>query len=588
MMTHIAQPTFIGPSPAETMTQNADVASRNAAILQQGISDGMKNYVAMQQITKAKQMQDEQIKATQDNINLQILAKQAQDGIASAGPQGALQFFNQHQDDVFKPMFTLLAHGNPDLASSMMASTMKAYAQNMGVGGALMNNLVSISSGSGRATPTEGQASTTPVVGAAAPTTPAQPSAPQGMNIPTTLDELGNEGLVHAVANNPVISNAFRQYEIGQGYSNVGKEGDATKNAALIAGNKADYVKFISQYQASHPNEFAQPEGQAAQPNEPPAHTMSNIIRSELPESAMTQAAADTLMKMGTDPTSTVSAKGRSAVLYSVGKLVKVFDTPQTEQYLKSGGTIEQLKAWANNANDQLEKDPQSLQFLNSIANLGPDITKIYETDKANNEKINAQLDAMGIRSQMLDLQAQRNQMLFDADQAKQALAQKTMDDRNATAAIRAASSTYNASMNAFTKAESDSMTAFMKQKGAKLSDYSAELQQQLADPTSHVSTALAAFNKSNVAYSTALGMPVDSKTIDLTYKTPIPGLLAGMARLFGGGQETNKTSVTVPGSAGFPGLASGTPSEQQSAPPPTPDTSAAAAYGTNAAGGGP
>jgi hypothetical protein len=356
MITRIPQPQFIGPSPAEVVDQAENTGTRWAQIVQQGIDEGQKNYLANKEINQKA----EETKSSFDQLKLQMKFKDIESAFAQAGPGNEAKVFVEQGDKIKSLASDLYGPAGDHIfeawSQGVLNSTKPGTLFNLGALGignaqaqrqqqpAPQTQALPVSAAPGvSATPSAQPAATPPP---AAAITLAHP-------LPETPAEVSQ--LAPTLAQNNDLMKDFRTYLTSQG-KKVSAAGNPTSNATLLQNNMNSFQKYLGSLDDNKKLALVNGAGgQAAGQNASgtvQAQAFAAVSKG-IPAAALAAAApAFQKLQNAAADAADLTPKDKAALNVVVNPVVKVLqDSPVVKQLIKLGMSQETL----NNARDKLQ-----------------------------------------------------------------------------------------------------------------------------------------------------------------------------------------------------------------------------------------
>jgi len=429
MITRIPQPQFVGPAPSEALYQQQDVAQRQAAMLQQGIQEGMKNYLTQKSLEIEKQKAEasaqynQEIAASrvsaEDQAKQLALSKQLEEELGKVGPESQWQVWLE-QKPLAKQYFMGLAGNDKDLAESLYQSTLKTALSYASPTSMLSAGVLGMTQPQG-VTPVNGQGVTAAAPGTvpAVPPTASPPAAastpgtpPPGMPpipTPATPQATPVTATPPAQPTDPAQGfwNYMQQTHAGDNALGAwkGQPFDPTKAQTLAANNPGAYQTFLK----------TQGQTQAAA-SATQAASITQITKG-LPDNAVTQTATGALSKLAgiamgnVDADTSMTPKEQASIRNVLKPHVEILrNSPILEELTADTGPVAEQAAqkaadWLNNA----LQDPDFSKWLQTSQPLSKaeadDLAKTT-TDQAKIDQITAAIQNQAATQNRLNLQA--------------------------------------------------------------------------------------------------------------------------------------------------------------------------------------
>lgn len=463
----MAQSDFIGQDPASTIATMAELAQRQAALFQQGIQQGMQNYLAQKQMKQQKDIAEKQLASQEkqdvnatERLRLTMIQKDIGDALASAGPGNEGKVFLDKEKQ-YEQLFSFYANGDAELADHMK----QGYAQQV-LGSLSPSSMLGMG-----------------MLGVQAAPASAQPAAPV---TPVAAPE------------------------------------------AAPAAAPAGAIPSLGQSQAAPPA-AARPAELAAQPSQPSSATLDMTIGTGVGAMVQRSASMGFAKTLSGTATDQVTPKESAAMNQALKPMVSVLDNVATRTYLSKGGSIDHLAIAASMLEQALQSSPQMAEYLSVAATLPADEAKAYMSWLSQDRQMQQLLASISQQNKQIDLQTAQVLASAASDQAhlEQAMkiaelqartAQNAQDAKTADDYQKAVSNAVAAS-NAYNKLYADERTQWMKAHAkASEEDTQRHMLEVLGDSKSAIYGALA---NAATLWSPITGKPAEYQT--LTIKA-VPG----------------------------------------------------------------
>ena len=396
MVTRIPQPQFVGSSPSDVVMKAADLGQKYSEMLQQGVQEGMKNYLVNKQLEQNKQIETQRNNTEQqkaqtesDKLKFGLLYQDLQGDLVK---NGAMSYVDRKAE--WMQLYKFAANGDKDLANSMYEGGAKGLNSISGVE-AYRHGMASFA-------PQEAAQAASPQGGVATPA--STPSVPPGS------PPLGSTGQVPASAGPNGAPMQFAPDYLNGKMASAG-------SAIPPQGAQVPTVQAPAASQMTAPAATTGQGGNLS--TQSTSYSATQIVKG-LPQNPMTAAALSGLSKLAADGSgSDVTSKEQTAIKQVSKPILKVlYDSPETKAYLAAGGDAKYLETAVGKLNDALAQDPELAKFFNTQNVLSDKEAAAYDSFSKSDAQLQIAADKLAAqiedRDKKLALNAYGLQLRFE------------------------------------------------------------------------------------------------------------------------------------------------------------------------------